>query len=61
LWKKKNVRYQDTSFKGQQQVFNFMKNGKLNNEFPDVQRISQRILLWLEDIKGGTNKNDLIK
>jgi len=38
-----------------------MKNGKLNNEFPDVQRISQRILLWLEDIKGRTNKNDLIK
>jgi hypothetical protein len=44
----------------QTDVFDFLKNVKYNNDFPDSQRLRKRSIYWLEDSKGGSGKSEFI-
>jgi len=44
----------------QRDVFDFLKNVKYNNDFPDSQRLRKRSIYWVEDSQGGSGKSEFI-
>ena len=44
----------------QKDVFDFLKNVKYKNDFPDSQRLRKRSIYWVEDTRGGSGKSEFI-